>query len=416
MEFKFERKTFNIEGRLKVGVISDSQLSPVRRKNETTFRKNLVLSLLSLKNQGCNMIIFAGDICNMASAYAYDTYVDAFKSVFGEKMPVVQSIMGNHDYYGRGTPDNCRRLFTRKIGTSPFTHYTVNGFHFIGVSPDCAKMSDGYRKILPYLKNEIEIAKKECGDRPVFVTTHNSPENTVYGSDDWGDKSLFDAFSQYHNVVNFAGHTHYSLLDERSVWQGAFTAFGTQSVSYTELERGKVNGTVPPDAYMFPMGYILDFGSENITVRRMNFRLDKEEKPNMNVKIPYSVKKADFITKRNGNSLPVMPNTYGHTEYDEKGTAYLCFDKGESEDAVHSYAVLYDDGTRRDYFSDFYKGCGAAKSVKLPVYSKAPGVYNIKIYAVDSFGNMSDTCTKIDATEVRRNKIYRRKFAPEIKY
>ena len=143
MEFKFERKIFNIGEKPKVGIISDSQLSPVRRKNETTFRKNLVLSLLSLKNQGCNMIIFAGDICNMASAYAYDTYVDAFKSVFGEKMPVVQIIMGNHDYYGRGTPENCRRLFTRKIGTSPFTHYTVNGFHFIGVSPDCAKMSDG---------------------------------------------------------------------------------------------------------------------------------------------------------------------------------------------------------------------------------------------------------------------------------
>ena len=59
------------------------------------------------------------------------------------------------------TSENCRRLFAKKIGSSPFTHYTVNGFHFIGVSPDCEKMSDGYRKILPYLKIEIELAKKE---------------------------------------------------------------------------------------------------------------------------------------------------------------------------------------------------------------------------------------------------------------
>ena len=76
--------------------------------------------------------------------------------------------MGNHDYYGLRTSENCRRLFTKKIGSSPFTHYTVNGFHFIGVSPDCEKMSDGYRKILPYLKIEIELAKKEYGDRPIL--------------------------------------------------------------------------------------------------------------------------------------------------------------------------------------------------------------------------------------------------------
>lgn len=130
--------------------------------------------------------------------------------------------------------------FYQKIGSSPFTHYTVNGFHFIGVSPDCEKMSDGYRKILPYLKIEIELAKKECGDRLIFVTTHNCAENTVYGSDDWGDKGLFDLFSQYPNLINFAGHLHYSLLDERSIWQGAFTAFGTQSTSYVELERERL--------------------------------------------------------------------------------------------------------------------------------------------------------------------------------
>lgn len=168
---------------------------------------------------------------------------------------------------------------------------------------------------------------------------------------------------------------------------------------------------------MFPMGYLLDFEEESITVRRMNFRLGKEEKPNMSVKIPYAVTKADFISERKHNSLPVMPNAYGHTEYDENGNTYLCFDKGESDDFVHSYAVFYSDGTRYEYFSDFYKGISSmADKVKLPVYSKAPGVYNIKIYAIDSYGSISDSYTSIDHSEVRRRKTYRRKLAPEIKY
>lgn len=75
----------------------------------------------------------------------------------------------------------------------------------------------------------------------------------------------------------------------------------------------------------------------------------------MSVKIPYAVTKADFISERKHNSLPVMSNAYGHTEYDENGNTYLCFDKGESDDFVHSYAVFYSDGTRYDYFSDFIR-------------------------------------------------------------
>lgn len=162
MEFKFERKTFNINERLRIGIISDSQLSPVRRKNETTFRNNLVLSLSVLKKQGCNMIIFAGDIGNMASGFAYDTYKAAFKSVFGEKIPIIQSIMGNHDYYGLRTPENCRRLFTKKIGSSPFTHYTVNGFHFIGVSPIAKKCPTATEKFCRTSKSKLNLQKKNA--------------------------------------------------------------------------------------------------------------------------------------------------------------------------------------------------------------------------------------------------------------
>lgn len=38
------------------------------------------------------MIIFAGDIGNMASGFAYDTYKAAFKSVFGEKIRLFKAL------------------------------------------------------------------------------------------------------------------------------------------------------------------------------------------------------------------------------------------------------------------------------------------------------------------------------------
>ena len=39
------------------------------------------------------------------------------------------------------------------------------------------------------------------------------------------------------------------MTDERCIWQGSFTAIGTQSVSYIEMEEGKENGSIPKDEY-----------------------------------------------------------------------------------------------------------------------------------------------------------------------
>ena len=69
--------------------------------------------------------------------------------------------------------------------------------------------------------------------------THNQPKDTCYGSEDWGDSSLNEVMSKYPNAVIFSGHSHYSILDERSIWQGDYTVLSTQSLSYTELEAGK---------------------------------------------------------------------------------------------------------------------------------------------------------------------------------
>lgn len=89
--------------------------------------------------------------------------------------------------------------------------------------------------------------------------THNQPENTSYGSEDWGDKNLDSVFSKYPNVIDFSGHVHYSLLDERSIWQGAYTVINTQSLSYTELEEGKENGTIPPRCRNYTDGIYYGF-------------------------------------------------------------------------------------------------------------------------------------------------------------
>ena len=147
--------------------------------------------------------------------------------VFGEDKPVIQTIMGNHDYWSENdlSASDHIRFFEKALGQSPWTHYVVNGYHFIGASPNNGSMSCGYKLTSKWLARELEKASKDTPDKPIFVMTHNQPKDTCYGSE--------------HRRAPSSANSHYSILDERSIWQGDYTVLSTQSLSYTELEAGK---------------------------------------------------------------------------------------------------------------------------------------------------------------------------------
>lgn len=110
---KTKIETYDIDGEvLRVGIISDSQLSP--KGEEEIKYNNLKQSLTVLKNNDVDMILFAGDIGDLGKAPVYDLYNKAIDQVFGDQRPIIQTIMGNHDYWENGTPYNCRRLFEKR--------------------------------------------------------------------------------------------------------------------------------------------------------------------------------------------------------------------------------------------------------------------------------------------------------------
>lgn len=407
----------SVEGNLKVGVISDSQLSPFGNGKINTYQRNLIRSFATLKNLGCNVILFAGDICNLASKYAYRRYKSAFNEVFKEDKPLLLSVMGNHDYYGKLF---ARRLFEKELGQSPFVHYVIDGFHFIGASPDCSSMHRAYKKTGVWLDEQLAKAVEDAPDKPVFVVVHHPPADTVYGSDDWGDETLDKVLIKYPNAVVFAGHSHYSLVDERSYYEGRYRVFNTQAVAYIELEKGKVNGSVPPDAHVAPMGLVLDFSTDEIQVVRYNLLDGKEEKSQSRWSIPYSLGQKTKQVGDSKKSYPIMTEGKGEW-HSADGATYLTFTEGADSDFIHSYRLVYDDGTVQEYFSDFYKGGEhiskyGDKKVALRIYGKDAGEYDIKIYAVNSYGKVSESFTLIENVRVSKKDTYKRKLAPDIIY
>lgn len=65
------------------------------------------------------------------------------------------------------------KAFKKVLGQSPWTHYVVNGYHFIGASPNNGSMSCGYKLTSKWLARELEKASKDTPDKPIFVMTHN---------------------------------------------------------------------------------------------------------------------------------------------------------------------------------------------------------------------------------------------------
>lgn len=389
---------------VKVGVISDTQLPPTEKELEASdvYVKNLERALEVLKENDVDMIVFAGDIGDLGTKFAFQTYADSFDKVFGDNKPIVQTIMGNHDYWHKNvfTAIDHVKAFEETIGQSPWTHYVVNGYHFIGASPDKGDMTKGYKKTAEWLDEELKKASSDSEDKPIFVITHNQPKDTSYGSNDWGDTTLDPVLSKYPNVINFSGHVHYSLLDERSIWQGDYTVINTQSLSYTEMEEGKENGTIPPNADATPMGYIMEIKSDEIKIHRFNFASGKEEKSNMvwQFSLPYNNdKKYSFESRKSANKPPKMIQTEGTAKI-SNGKVTFTFPAGNDDDFVHSYKIVDPNKKEKLFFSDFYNGIeDMEKTVTLTLDGDASPGSVYKIYAVDSWGEESENCIEITA-------------------
>lgn len=401
-----EIQSFNTDGSsFKVAVISDTQLPPTEEdlKKDDTYLKNLKNALTVIKNNRVDMILFAGDIGDLGTRFAFQTYVDALDEVFGEDKPIVQTIMGNHDFWNKNafTVINHIKAFEDITGQSPWTHYVVNGYHFIGASPNYGSMKSGYRITAKWLDKELEKASAESDGKPIFVMTHNQPKNTSYGSEDWGDVSINSVLSKYPNVIDFSGHVHYSLLDERSIWQGEYTVINTQSLSYTELEQGKDNGTIPPNADATPMGYIIEFEDDAFFIHRINFadgNMGYEEKKDMlwRFSLPYKNDgRYSFNSRKSDNELPVIQDTAGTAEIKED-KMILTFAAGTDDDFVHSYKVVTDDKDTKYFFSDFYNGIDNMKDTVQLELENDGNTHVYKIYAVDSWGEESSDCITIN--------------------
>ena len=231
---------------VRFGVVSDIHL--LRPNHDKLLEKAFVY----FRDRGVDAIMIPGDIADNGRISELKRCADIWKRVFpgdrgmdGRRVEKL-FIYGNHDIWGsyrmiKQNPKLARedaiafeegrpqRVWQEVFGEpySDFWLKEVKGFVFIGAH---WTKDDNFNGLENFLKLN---AKKVNSKKPFFYTQHSHPSNTCIGAWAWGQDngSSTKVLSKYPNAVVISGHSHYSLTDERSIWQGKFTSINASALA-----------------------------------------------------------------------------------------------------------------------------------------------------------------------------------------
>ena len=393
---------------LRVGIFSDTQSYPGKTTDRGQIAMRRVLD--QLKGQGIDVLVYAGDISDNGNQLVYKEYRETFREVFGDDGPEEFAIMGNHDYWNGMEPSDAQRNFMEGMGLDAINKSkVVRGYSFIAVSPDSSDCTDGAfgESDQAFVKAEVEAALARDPEKPVFVITHQHARGTVYGSEGWGVQAITDTLAPYGNVVHFSGHSHFPVQDERSIHQKDFTAIGTSTLAYCELEKGRVYGPVPPRAGDCHEYLVMEVFADRLVIKRFREDSGAEIKPGRRWTVPLPLKRETFryTDKRAATRVaPCFPaGAKGAVSFPEEAevekTFLLSFDAARHDDFVETYVVRCK-GARPDgsweeiwenlYYADYYRGPAKMEDpfrIWIAKEGLEPGrAYRFEIVPMESFG------------------------------
>ena len=247
----------------KILVVSDVHISA----DENT-QNHLKNTLNYAANNEVDAIIFDGDTANIATEEVYTLVDNVFTEVYhtpkAEDLPELIFNMGNHEFY---PTDNCAHeetVYNREFGLfktfadkwgatiedNVFVR-NVKGIECVIAFPSDERMDSGHYLAAggAFSDNDVNKVKQKFDailaseyDKSIIFCTHQ-PLGKTYGSMQYAMESTSrNAFNElltnYPMVVHLAGHTHFSNLHERSIFQDDFTSIQIGTHTYGKYVSG----------------------------------------------------------------------------------------------------------------------------------------------------------------------------------
>lgn len=327
---------------LVLGVISDIHVTTP----DSTMRLERVLRFF--RDRKVDAVMICGDLADWGLLSGLKYVAEAWERVFpgnkGSEGRATRRIFctGNHDYEGWWYGDMTAEMHAlgydedealASLGMkkcweevfqedfAPVRKRTVNGFDFVsaewhrhGNAPGCDKTAEWFAAH----GDELDPSK------PFFFQIHMPPAETTAGSGvSELSRMVRNTLAAYPNAVAFSGHRHWTLNDERSIWQGDFTAVSVPSLSYTSLPKEHENGNDVRDGTSTrsmpllparfnleePQGLVVSIYRDRMELERYDFANFAHTAPTWEVPLPTNAGARPFAfePRRRREPVPEFP-------------------------------------------------------------------------------------------------------------
>lgn len=261
-------------------------------------------ALRYFKSRGADAVMVPGDLTDWGLKSALEYVKATWDRVFAGTAVVPLFCTGNHDFDGwhygdmtmemhangyseddalvkRGLASEWERVFGEPF--SPIRVRTVKDYDFISAE---------WRNFGDFPEWMAVNGERFRGERPFFYFQHPPAKGTTPDGEGWSDNgACFAALKDFQNAIVFTGHSHRPFNDERSIWQGAFTAIAVPSLSYACFPPGHENGSdkrngtstlamsVIPDRFNLRggQGYLVSVYDDCMVVERIDVEEDCAE-------------------------------------------------------------------------------------------------------------------------------------------
>lgn len=378
-------------------VVSDVHIKD--NKTDDMFRWKRAIEQLNSIAPKQDAFVIVGDFTDSGSLQQYDRFMQVYNDN-ANKDAVRMNSLGNHDYWNGLSVEGAQKRFLEKTGMeSIYYHKVVKGYHFLVMSPENGATHGYYSdKQINWLKEEMAKAQKDDPEKPIFVFLHQHIKDTVYGSQEWGtqDSAKINAvLTEYPQVITFSGHSHYPLDDPRSIHQKDFTSVGTSSVSYMEVEGGKVQGNIPSESRALSQGLLVEVDDKEVTINRRDFHTNSWTGEPWKIQLPLKKETFTHVEDRDKEKPSFVKDAKLSVSNVTENAATVTFPQAVDNLLVHSYRVQAKDKQTGEIknkllaFSEFYRD-PVPKELTFTLAGLDGGKsYTLEVVAIDSFGNES---------------------------
>lgn len=226
----------NFKPVVRFAVMSDLHYSSRHPEYRPRFRENMEFlydHCQSEEYKNLDALYIVGDFADLGKTEEYEWMAEDCKACVKDGTLLVLTIANHELHY---MPDSSVSLadFKRCFNMPTERHEVINGYHFISLSGtrDKGEWHDSFDdEKKAFLKAELEIARQDTGNKPIFVLQHVGIPETLLGG--WqGHDEIYSILSEYPQIIDFSGHSHNPVNDPREINQKNFTCVGTGSMAY----------------------------------------------------------------------------------------------------------------------------------------------------------------------------------------